>query len=287
MSNQRDPASDRAGVGTTTHSIAQTWMPTAVQPFTADGPAGHPAGRDRTGVLLCHGFTGSPASLRPWADALAAAGFTVRLPLLPGHGTRWQDMNETTFDDWLDTVLRGVTELNSRCDRVVLCGLSMGGTLTLRVAELHPDQIDGLVLVNPSVMSTRLDAKVAPLLRLIRPVLLKVMPSMPGIVDDIKKPGGAEFGYDRLPVAAGLSLQAAWKVVRRDLGRVMTPMLLLHSVVDHVVEPENAAIVLAEISSRDVREVLLENSFHVATLDNDAELIQAESIAFLDRLAGT
>lgn len=255
------------------------------RPFTADGDLCGPAVRGRTGVVLCHGFTGSPVSMRPWADALAAAGFSVRLPLLPGHGTRWQDMNDTGFDDWLAEILAAVRELQARCGKVVLCGLSMGGTLALRTAQVHPELVAGLVLVNPSVMSTRFEVKIAPLLRLIQPVLLRVLPSLPGIADDIRKPGVHEYGYDRLPVAAGLSLQAAWKVVRRALGEVTAPVLLLHSIVDHVVEPENSAIVLAEISSTDVREVLLENSFHVATLDHDAELIVAESVRFLDRIA--
>lgn len=255
------------------------------RPFAVDGDLRDPAGRGRIGVVLCHGFTGSPVSMRPWADALAAAGFTVRLPLLPGHGTRWQDMNTTGFDDWLAEILAAVQELRTRCEKVVLCGLSMGGTLALRAAQVHPQLIDGLVLVNPSVMSTRFDAKIAPLLRLLQPLLVRVLPSLPGIVDDIRKPGVREYGYDRLPVAAGLSLQAAWKQVRRALGEVEAPVLLLHSSVDHVVEPENSAIVLAEISSTDVREVLLDNSFHVATLDHDAELIVAESLLFLDRIA--
>lgn len=237
---------------------------------------------------MCHGFTGSPSSLRPWADHLVEAGYPVRLPLLPGHGTVWQDMNSTTFDDWLATVTASLAELSTRCRSVVVGGLSMGGTLALRLAELSAeratDKIAGLVLVNPSVMSTRLDAKFAPVLRKLQPVLLKVMPSLPGITDDLAKPGAQEKGYKRIPVAAALSLQAAWKTVRRDLPLVTSPLLLLHSKVDHVVEPANAAIVLAEVSSTDRREVLLENSYHVATLDYDAELIFAESVTFIERV---
>lgn len=237
-----------------------------------------------TGVVLCHGFTGSPTSMQPWADRLGAAGYQVRLPLLPGHGTSWRAMNETTFDDWLATATGALAELSHGCDRVFVAGLSMGGTLALRLGELYPDKVAGLMLVNPSVMTTRLDAKFAPALRRITPVLRRVMPSLPGIVDDIKKPGVQEEGYDRIPVLAALSLQQAWPVVRRDLPKVTAPLLLLHSSVDHVVEPENAAIVLAEVSSTDKREVVLENSYHVATLDNDAELIFDESLDFIARV---
>lgn len=247
--------------------------------FSHDGGA-----RRGVGVLLCHGFTGSPTSLRPWADYLVDAGYAVRLPLLPGHGTVWQDMNGVTFEHWLATVTASLAELSGNCRSVVVCGLSMGGTLALRLAELHPAEIAGLVLVNPSVMSTRRDAKFAPVLRKLQPALLKVMPSLPGITDDIAKAGVVENGYPRIPIAAALSLQAAWKVVRRDLPLVSSPLLLLHSKVDHVVEPANAAIVMAGVSSADQREVLLENSYHVATLDYDAELIFAESVTFIERV---
>ena len=96
----------------------------------------------------------------------------MRLPLLPGHGTRWQDANRTTFDDWLATVTASLRELQERCRAVVVCGLSMGGTLTLRLAELYPDALAGIVLVNPSVMTLRKDAKyLLPVLRYVLPVL--------------------------------------------------------------------------------------------------------------------
>ena len=137
-------------------------------------------------MLLCHGFTGSPASLRPWADRLAAEGFSVRLPLLPGHGTSWQQMNRTTFDDWLGHVQAELTELSAQCRAVIVGGLSMGGTLALRLAELHPNAIAGLVLVNPSVMSLRREMTVLP-------VLKHLVPSLKGITDDIARPGATEL----------------------------------------------------------------------------------------------
>lgn len=247
--------------------------------FSCPGGAGNDVG-----VLLCHGFTGSPTSMRPWAHQLAAAGFAVRLPLLPGHGTRWQDMNSTTFSDWLGELTAALVDLTRHCRAVVVAGLSMGGTLALRLAELHGERIAGLILVNPSVMTTRTLAKFAPILKRIQPLLIRVLPSLDGITDDIAKPGVLEGGYDRIPVAAALSLQTSWSVVRRDLPLVKSPLLLLHSIVDHVVEPANSAIVLAEVSSTDRREVLLEKSYHVATLDYDADLIFAESMEFINRV---
>jgi carboxylesterase len=243
--------------------------PTALEPFSHDG--------DDVGVLLCHGFTGSPASLRPWADHLAAEGFSVRLPLLPGHGTRWQEMNRTSFDQWLGAVDAALSELRGHCRAVVVAGLSMGGTLTLRLAELHPMDIAGIILVNPSVMSLRKEM-------LALPVLKHLVPSLKGITDDIALPGQTELGYARTPLKAVDALRKGWAATKADLAAVTAPVLLLRSRVDHVVEPENSALVLDRISSTDVTEIVLEKSFHVATLDYDAQLIFTESVSFIRRV---
>jgi carboxylesterase len=229
------------------------------------------------GVLLCHGFTGTPQSLRPWADHLGAAGLTVSLPLLPGHGTRWQDMQLTTWQDWYATVDRALARLRERCETVFVMGLSMGGGLALRLAEQHGDDVAGLVLVNPSVQADD------PRLKLL-PVLRHVIPSVPGIASDIRKEGSVELAYPRTPVKAAYSLAKFWRVVSADLPQVTQPVLLMHSPHDHVVSPANSETVLARISSTDVTDVLLNDSYHVATLDHDAERIFASSLEFVHRL---
>jgi carboxylesterase len=239
----------------------------------------HHAG-DRTGVLLVHGFTGQPKSMRPWGEFLAAQGRTVSLPRLPGHGSAWPDLNLTTWNDWYAEVDRALRELSDTCDHVFVMGLSMGGTLTLRLAEEHGDVVTGIVLVNPLVHSERPD-------RFLLPFLSKFIPAFPGIVNDIKKPGQDEGGYPKLPLKAAYSLTKLWPVVKQDIAKITAPVLLLHSAEDHVVEPSNSAWVLANLTSSDVTEVVLENSYHVATLDNDAELIFEKSAEFVNRLVGS
>ncbi|MFG1806551.1 alpha/beta hydrolase [Streptomyces sp. NPDC049040] len=244
-------------------------MPGA-EPYRHDG--------GEIGVLLCHGFTGSPQSMRPWAEYLAERGLTVSLPLLPGHGTRWQDMQVTGWQDWYAEVDRALGELTDRCSQVFVCGLSMGGTLALRLAARHGAEIGGLVLVNPSVKAD------SPALKAVS-VLRHVVPSVRGIASDIAREGGAEIGYDRTPLHAVHSLTRLWRLVRPALPQVTQPLLLLRSRVDHVVDPSNSAVLLGSVSSTDVTEVVLDRSFHVATLDHDAERIFEESYAFIDRLS--
>lgn len=226
------------------------------------------------GALLCHGFTGTTQSMRPWAEHLAAAGLTVSAPRLPGHGTRWQDMNRTRFSDWYGELERSFVDLRARCDTVFVMGLSMGGTLSLRLAELRPDEVAGVVVVNASLGTDRKDAKLAP-------VMSKVIRSFPGIGSDIKKEGIEELAYDRIPLRAVASLQKAWPVVCADLHRITAPVLVFRSRVDHVVPPVSGQTLMKGLAGGTVEERILENSFHVATLDNDAPAIFEGSLEFV------
>lgn len=239
-------------------------------PWTAPG--------DGVGILVLHGFSGSPKSVTPWGRALAEQGWSVSVPLLPGHGTRWQDMNLTTWQDWYHEAERALRDLQSTCHTVFVMGLSMGGSLTLRLAEQHGAQIRGIVLVNPAVHTERVD-------RFLLPVLQHVVGGFPGISNDIAKPDQDEGAYDRIPLKAAYSLSQMWREVKANLPRITVPLLLFRSAQDHVVEPSNAAHILASVASTDVTEVVLADSYHVATLDYDADIITRDSIAFVQRLA--
>ncbi len=231
-----------------------------------------------TGVLLSHGFTGSPYSMKPFAEHLAGQGYGVAVPRLPGHGTRWQELNTTRWQDWYAVLDAELEKLRLNHDQVFVAGLSMGGCLALRLAEEHGTEIAGVIVVNPSVSTD--DKRLVAL-----PVLQRLVPSLPGISDDIKKPGVTENAYDRMPLKALYSLSQLWKATREDLAKVTQPLLLFRSTVDHVVEPSSSRRVLEAVSSRDVTETLLDDSYHVAVLDNDAERIFADSAAFIARVS--
>lgn len=248
------------------------------EPFEATPAGWGEGGGPRIGVLLCHGFTGSPQSLRPWAEHLLTEGFRVSLPLLPGHGTQWTDLQTTSWQDWYTELDRALGRLLADCDEVYVTGLSMGGGLALRIAEQHGAAIRGLVLVNPSVKRNKP-------VELAIPVVSRLIPSLPGIASDIKRPDTAEVGYDRVPLKGALQLTKLWQTVAADLSKVTVPVLLFRSQVDHVVHPSNSALVLAGISSTDVREVVLPDSYHVATLDNDAPAIFTGTVEFIRRLS--
>jgi len=246
-------------------------MPTlsGAEEFRADGGP--------VGVVLSHGFTGTPASMRPWARHLADAGHAVRVPLLPGHGTSWRDLANTAWPQWYDAVEQAYLELAGQCAHVFAAGLSMGGTLVTRLAERQP--VAGLVLVNPSFGTTRPGARFA---RVIAPLA----PSVAGLGGDVKKPGASEHGYARTPLRAFASLRQLWAVTLADLPRVTAPILAYRSRVDHVVEPLSGRLLRERATATHVREVILENSYHVATLDHEAPMIFAGSVEFIDEVLG-
>ncbi|MBG0829369.1 alpha/beta fold hydrolase [Planomonospora sp. ID67723] len=233
----------------------------------------HHAG-GRIGVLLCHGFTGSPQSLRPWGEYLAGAGLTVALPRLPGHGTTWQEMSHTRWEDWYAELDKELADLRGRCAEVFVMGLSLGGCMALRLAEVHGEGVRGVVVVNPSI------ANDVPLLRL-APLLKFFVPSVPGVAGDIKKEGASELGYTRTPVRAAASLPRLWALTQAGLNGLSRPVLVFHSPQDHVVKPTSVRILREKLTGGNLDVVELSDSYHVATLDNDADQIFAGSLEFV------
>jgi carboxylesterase len=242
------------------------------QPFSADGGP--------IGVVVSHGFTGMPSSVRPWAEHLAGAGYSVRLPLLPGHGATWRETNRSRWPQWYATVEQSYRELAERCTAVFGVGLSMGATLVTRLAQVHPDGVAGLVLVNPAYGTRRFDAKLAP-------YISWIVKSRPAIGGDIKKPGVEEDAADRTPVVAFASLQKLWKVTVADLPALRAPVRMYRSREDHVVDDLSAALLKKGAVNTTVEEIILENSYHVATLDNDAPTIFEGSVEFIESLVDT
>jgi carboxylesterase len=247
-------------------------------PVLVGAEAWESAGTNGANVLVLHGFTGSPISMRPLAEAFAAAGFAVSMPRLPGHGTVVEDMIPTRWEDWIGHARAAYDALAARRGPIVVAGLSMGGTLTVALGLDHPNTA-GLVLVNPAV------EPMAEEFRVLLGQMAEVSETMPAIGDDIAKPGVSERSYDATPIKALLSLAEAGDELAARLGELRMPVLLCASPQDHVVPPTAPDYFCARVSAS-VERVVLERSFHVATLDHDAPLIESSAVAFARRVCG-
>jgi carboxylesterase len=230
------------------------------------------------GALVLHGFTGNPQSLRGLAEALHGAGYAVELPLLPGHGTSVDDLAETGWGDWSPAVEEVYEDLAARVDKVVVAGLSMGGSLALWLAARHPE-IPGLICINPAVEIGE------EMVGGIRQMLDGGVDRIPAIGGDVADPAAREKAYDATPLRPLLSLADAAAETVDDLAKIACPVLLMNSPQDHVVDPHNSDTV-AERVSGPVERVALERSYHVATLDYDKDLIFERAIEFAGRVTG-
>lgn len=228
------------------------------------------------GALLQHGFTGCPASMRPFGEWLAGRGLTAVGPRLPGHGTSWEELETTTWLDWERETEAALLALARRCSTIVAVGLSMGGAMVLHLGAKHPDKVSGVVAINPIIR--RPDLRLAPLARLF-------MRTAKGLGNDIKRPGQDEIVYERVPLRAANELGKLVRVANRDLPSLRVPLLVFASQQDHTVKPSNARRVLERAGSEQKELIPLANSYHVATLDYDAETIFERTLAFTTALA--
>jgi carboxylesterase len=233
-----------------------------------------------TGVLLIHGFTGSPSEMRPIGRYLAAQGYTVVGPLLPGHGTNWQDMARRRWCEWTGAVEQAYQNLTSRCRTIFVGGGSMGGLLTLYLAERHPE-IAGVIPMAPALLTTDWRASFA---RLIKHFVQfnPYDPERDG--DDLTDPQARErdlWSYMGSPVASVEQLILLQRVVRRDLRKIAMPVLILMSARDQSVKPASGAYAMQRIASKDKQIIWLNHSGHCLWVDSEKEQVWRKTHEFI------
>lgn len=250
--------------------VSEVQILAGAEPFFFEG--------NEVGCLVCHGFTGTTQSMRFLGEFLAReGGLTVIGPRLKGHGTSVEDMARSTAEEWIRSVEAALQTLRERCSQIFITGLSMGGTLTLYTAAMHPDVIRGAIPINGAVFVNSPDLAALAFME-------NAPPAIPGVGGDIKKPGVSELAYEQVPVPAIRHIYALMSVTRELLPRVLCPTLVFQSRDDHVVPPENAPYIIDHIGAEEKRLVWLENSYHVATLDNDNTLIAGEALKFIQQV---
>ena len=251
--------------------VSDTSIIPGAEPFSFGG--------GEAGCLLVHGFTGNPSSLKPMGEYLSARGIASVGPRLQGHGTTVEDMARCSYQDWLASAEEGLRDLQKQCAYIFVAGLSMGGTIALHLAARHPEAVKGVIPICAPVMFKGIQYALAPLLK-------PFVKTVAGVSSDIKDPAEKESAYDRVPVAAVPELLKLCGLVKGELPSIKQPALIFAARVDHVVHPSNAPYISEHLGSAAKELVWLDNSYHVATLDYDKEIIFSRAADFITQAAG-
>ncbi len=228
----------------------------------------------KVGIIFVHGFTGSPISMRPWAEYFLQRGYSISVPILPGHGTRPEDLNQVKWQEWPAKVEEELSWMLSQGMRVFIFGLSMGGGTTLNIALKRSATLAGIVLVNPMAHVKFIPPQLAW-------AISRFQKMRDSVGDDIKRPGVTEHGYDSLPAVGVYQLLKMLSYNRKRLHDVTVPLLLFHSKEDHTLPVSNTEIIMNGVGSIEKQRIELVNSYHVATLDYDQEIIFENSLIFV------
>lgn len=266
-----------------------------MQPFFFEGDA-----INDVGVLLLHGFTGSPAEMRPLGEFLSQQGYAAKAPLLPKHGGMPHDLKGAHWEDWANAATRALHELSREYKHVFVVGLSMGGLLTLHLAATQTHApIRGIVVMAAPAAINDARTKLVKFARFFVPYFYPLKGADfddPSFRANMQKRAGngTHIDFDdkrvqkeiansvKIPVGAIHELMELNTLVMRELPQVKTPALLFQGKLDQVVAPDSANAISAGAASTDKRVVWLERSGHVLPHEPDHEQMFDEIAAFID-----
>jgi carboxylesterase len=235
--------------------------------------------KDKIGCLLLHGFTANPTEMEGLATFLRVQGCAVTVPTLPGHGTQPDDLATVSYQEWIETSEQALAKLQQDYATVFVIGLSMGGALALHLAARH--QFSGVVVMAAALR--------LPLWREIASYV--AAPFMPmyhkrGGSDVHDRAGKAQLqNYDRYPLSAARQLLRLLRKVRAELPAVTMPILAIHSRHDHTVPFDNLALLMRRVGSTAREQMIVENSYHVLTVDYDHQMIFERIWKFMQKHA--
>jgi carboxylesterase len=222
----------------------------------------------KTGCLLIHGLTGTPWAFQELADALAGHGLSVHAPLLPGHGTRPDDLIGIPWKTWVDSVKDEIGRSRSVWDELFLIGLSVGGAIALYLSAECP--VSGVVSLSAPVRFQRPWVRWLPYLKIIKRSWKKD-----------HKPASPEAGYDRYPLAALAEMLLFLQEMEKKLPEIACPALIVHSKGDRTVPLENAERIFERIGSAKKELLLLQHPCHTVTKGDDMIQVQEAVLSFI------
>lgn len=224
---------------------------------------------NNTGVLLIHGFTGTPSEVRLMGEFLRDKGYTVKGILLKGHGTTPQDMKKCGYRDWIKGAVEGYKSLKQECDEVFAVGLSMGGLLSLYLARNY--DVRGIAALSAPI---RIHGRLAALSFVERQFKTYIL----------RNPGKKNvniISYDKSPLVSVHNLFKLIRYVKANLQYIQKPVLIMQSYGDRTVSPMSANMIYNNIGSKDKSIIYLHKSGHIITCDNEKEQVFEEVYRFI------
>jgi len=247
-----------------------------VQPIYLEG--------GESGVLLLHGFTGTPDCMSYLANALHQAKFTVAAPVLAGHGTHYEHLEKTEWQDWYQSAEAAFHSLKARCKRIMVAGLSMGGLLAAHLAYHHKQSVAALgLLATPLFLDGFLIKSVFPTVW--NTPLKKIYRYQPKYGFSINDPRARRRyqTYDKIPVASVATLLDVQKIVRQELKHLRQPAIIIHSLHDETVPYGNLDYIKAILHSDEVKTVTLKKSNHIITVDYEKDVVAKQLVKFFKK----
>jgi carboxylesterase len=237
--------------------------------------------RRRKAFLIFHGWCASAQSMHYLRDGIAAAGYSVLTPTLPGHGTSSEDMARGGPREWIIAARRAAQLLGRHFDEIHLMGVSMGGALTLQLAALEPNLFTSATTLNAPVFLRQMKMAVEVLSG------ADDDPLTPWSEPTYLGPEQPELTYEKRMRKSGVDLFAMSALAKELLTSVRTPLLVIHSVKDPVVPKECASEIVANVSSEKIKTVWLDNSYHISHLDLDRDEVVRQMLSFAEQVSST
>jgi carboxylesterase len=243
-------------------------------------------------VLLIHGLTGSPFEMKYLARKLNKAGFTVKGPCLEGHCTTLESLSKTKWKDWYQSVRETFLEMKKSFDTVSVAGLCMGALLSLHLSHEFGSEVAAVSLISTTLFY---DGWSLPWYKFLLPIAyytpLRFIYSYPetepyGIKNKklreriINLMENDSIAYPKIPAPSMHELFKLIKEVKKELSAITTPTLILHSNEDDLTSIKNPNYVEDKIGSQIVRKILLDDSYHMMTIDNQKDRVAEETIKF-------
>lgn len=238
-----------------------------VQPIYVEGT--------KKGILMLHGLTATPNDFREYAESIISKKYTVSVPLLAGHGTDFQNLNITMWQEWYEDVKNAYLYLTEKCDQIIVIGQSIGGALALHLAAQY--KIDGLVLMAPGLFFKNRASLFLPLISLVKKYINKK--NGPDIKNDFSRKKA--ISYAKIPVRSINEAARLFDQIKKEIPNIFTPVLIFHSIYDHVIDYKSSEYIINQISSKCKRLITLRNSYHILSLDNEKNIILREIISFI------